>query len=93
MVKIDYVEGKAAKAVLDFAANRVRPQYFLHLALGIPAQAALGKDVRSGAAPLLQSTADHFLGVSEAVDGGRVDPVHAEFERTVNGGDRFVVVL
>ena len=43
--------------------------------------------------PVLQRARDDFLGVSETVDCGRVDPVDAEFERTVNGGDRFVVVL
>src|SRR5450631_1841954 len=93
LVKIDHVDGKAAKTVLDFAANRVGAQYFLHFTVGIAAQAALGEDVRFGSAPLLKSPAHHFLGVSQTVDGGRVDPVDAQFERTVNGGDGFVVVL
>ena len=93
LVQIDYVDIEAAQAVLDFAADRVGSQYFLHLPLCIPVQATLGEDVRSGAAPVLQSTANHFLGVSQTVDGGGVDPVDAEFERAVNGGDRFVVVL
>src|SRR5713101_9642717 len=93
LVKIDHVDGKAPKTVLDFAADRVGIQYFLHLTVGTPPQAALGKDVRSEAAPLLKSTADHFLGVYQTVHGGRVDPVDAEFERAVNSGDGLVVVL
>src|ERR1039458_4171039 len=93
LVKIDYVDGKAAKAILDFAADRVGDQYFLYLTVGIPAQATLGKDVWSGAAPAFQRPADYFLGVPQTVDCGRVDPVDAEFERTMNSGDRFVVVL
>ena len=93
LVKINHVDGKATKTVLDFAADGVGAQYFLHFTLGIHAQAALRKDVRSGTAPLLQSTADHFLGVAQTVHGGCVDPIDPEFERTVNGGDGFVVVL
>ena len=93
LVKIDHVDRKAAKTLLNFAADRAGAQYFLHLTRGIPAQAALGKNVRLRTAPLLQSTADHFLGVAQTVHGGCVDPIDPEFERTVNGGDGFVVVL
>src|SRR6266852_1106572 len=93
LIKIDYIDGEAAKTVLDFAANRSCAKYFSHLTVGITAQAALGKDVRSGSAPLLNSTAYHFLGVSQTIYGGRIDPVDAEFERAVNGGYGFVVVL
>ena len=93
LIEINYIDGKAAKAVLDFTADRGGAQYFVHLTLGIPAQAALGKDVGPGAAPFLQRASDNFLGVSQTVDRGRVDPVDAQFERTMNGGDGVVVIL
>src|ERR1700674_10566 len=93
LVEVDHIDGEAAEAVLDFAADRVGTQYFLHLTLGIPAQAAFGKNVGPGAAPVLQRAGDDFLGVSQTVDSGCVDPVDAEFERAVNGGDGVFVVL
>jgi hypothetical protein len=31
--------------------------------------------------------------MSQAVDGSRIDPVDAQVERAVNGGDGFIVVL
>src|ERR1700687_1032480 len=93
LVEIDHIDGEAAEAVLDFATDRIGAQYFLYLTFGIPAQAALGKDVRLGTAPVLQRAGDNLLGVSQTIDGGRVDPVDAEFERAVNGGNGVVVVL
>src|ERR1700674_2931427 len=93
LVEIDHIDGEAAEAVLDFAADRIGVQYFLYVAFGIPAQAALGKDVRPRTAPVLQRAGDDFLGVSETIDGCRVDPVDSEFERAVNGGNGVVVVL
>jgi len=41
----------------------------------------------------LDRAGHHFLGVTEAVDGGRVDPVDTEFEGAVNGGNRVIVIL
>src|ERR1700694_2674 len=93
LVEIDHIDGEAAEAVLDFFTDRLSTQYFVYLTLETPAQAAFGKDVRLGSAPVLQRAADDFLGVPQTVDGGRVDPINAEFERTVNGGNGVVVVL
>src|SRR6267378_1491977 len=93
LVEIDHIDGKAAEAVLDFAADRIGAQYLLYLTLGIPAQPALGEDVRFRAAPLLQRAADDFLGVSQTVDSGRVDPVDAQFECALNRSNGVVVVL
>jgi hypothetical protein len=36
---------------------------------------------------------NHFFGVANAVDGGGVDPIHAEFERAMNGVDGVCVLL
>src|SRR5258708_37515183 len=93
LVEIDQIDGEAAEAVLDFFTDRLRTQYFVYLTFETPAQAALGEDVGPRTAPFLQRAADDFLGVSETVAGGRVDPVAAEFERAVNGGDGVVVCL
>ena len=62
-------------------------------AILVPAHAAFGEDVGAGAFPCAESAGGYFLGVTEAVDGGRVDPVDAEFEGAVNSGDRIIVVL
>src|SRR5229473_193221 len=93
LVEIDHIDGEATEAVFDFFTDRISTQYFLYLTFETPAQSALGKDVRSRTAPVLQRAADDFLGVSESVDCGRVDPVDAEFERAVNGGNGVVIVL
>ena len=83
LVEIDHVDGEAAEAVFDFAPDRISAQYFLHIALGIPAQATLGEDVRPWSrASSSSARANHFFGVPQTVDGGRVDPVDAEFERS-----------
>src|SRR5258708_35169049 len=93
LVQIDDIDGEAAEAVLDFFTDRISAQYFVHLTFETPAQAAFGTDVRPRTAPVLQRAADDFLRVSQTVDGGRINPVDAEFERTVNGGNGVVVVL
>src|SRR5216684_7304360 len=93
LVEIDHIDGEATEAVFDFFTDRISTQYFVYLTFETPAQAALGKDVRPRTVPVLQCAADDLLGVSESVDGGGVDPVNAEFERAVNGGNGVVVVL
>src|ERR1700675_1124556 len=93
LVEIDHIDGEATEAVLDFFTDRISAQYFVHLTFETPAQAALGKDVRPRTAPVLQCAADDFLGMSQTVDSGCIDPVDAEFERAVNGGNGVVVVL
>jgi hypothetical protein len=93
LVEINHVDGKATEAVFEFAADRIGAQDFLYLALGIPAQAAFGEDVGPRAAPAFEGEGNNFLRVSEAVDGGGIDPLDAEFKGAVNGGDRIVVAL
>ena len=59
---------------------------------GVPAHGALGEDQRLVAGGF-DGAANHFFRVAEAVDGRRVDPVDAQIEGAMNGGDGFVVVL
>jgi hypothetical protein len=59
----------------------------------VPAQATFSKDIRTWAGPAFQCASDDFFRVAEAIDGGGVDPVDAEFEGAMNGGDGVVVIL
>ena len=54
LVEIDHIDRQSAKAELDFGADGTAVQYFFDVAHCVPVQAALGKDVGLGAAPLLQ---------------------------------------
>ena len=85
LVEINYIHGQATKAVFDFVPDRISAQHFSHIAVGVPAQAALSEDVRPGARPSLERATNDFFRVAQAVGGGRIDPVDSEFERAVNG--------
>ena len=62
--------------------------------VGVPDEAALGEDHRPPAGgELPQRLPHHLLGVAEAVDAGRVDPVHARVDGVDDGLDRIRVVL
>src|ERR1700674_738829 len=68
-------------------------QNFPDVALCVPAQTALGKNVGLRAVPRLERPADDFFGMPQPVSRGRVDPVDAQLKRTLNGGDGVTVVL
>src|ERR1700686_2144286 len=93
LVKIDHIDRKAAKAIFDFATDRTGAQYFFHFTLGVPAETALREDIRPRARPALERAGDNFLGGSQSVDGRRIDPVDAKFERAVNRGNGIAVIL
>ena len=90
LVEVDGFDVETAEAVFALAAD-------LLLGVGdfffvVPDHGGLGEDVgfvRGG----LEGAGDDFFGVAEAVDGGGVDPVDAEVEGFVDGGDGVVVVL
>src|SRR5260370_31370305 len=65
----------------------------MDVALFVPAQTALGENVRPWARPGAQRQRHDFLGMAHSVNGGGVDPVYAEVERAMNRGDRRFVVL
>src|SRR5271169_6857664 len=65
----------------------------MSLALGVPAEAAFGENVGSRSLPNRQSFRDDLFGMTEAVDGGGVDPVDAQLQRAVDGGDGIIIVL
>ena len=90
LVEVDGFDLQAAEAGFALAAD-------LFLGVGdfffvVPDHGGLGEDVgfvRGG----LDGFGYDFFGVAEAVDGGGVDPVDAEVEGFVDGGDGVVVVL
>src|SRR5205085_11882571 len=92
LVEVDRVDREPAQARLALTQQRVALQGLHGRAVRAFGLAALGEDER----PLVEAgerAADDLLGVAEAVLGGGVDPVDAELERAVDGGDRLVVVL
>ena len=92
LVEINYINLQALEAGFDFAADRLCFQAATYLTPLVPHQLALGKNIGTlGAA--LQRLGNHLLGVSETVDGRGIDPVHAGVERSVNGGNRVIVIL
>ena len=92
LVEVDRVHPQTGETSLHLSQERVASQAVDRgppRALGL---STLGEHVR---APLEsgQRAPDNLFGVPEAILCGRVDPVHAEFERMVDRRDRFFVVL
>ena len=84
---------QTAKAVFTFLVDGIRFVDFGDFAFRVPAHRTLGKHVRARAFPFFQGASDHFFRVPDAVDGGGVDPVDAELESAVNGGDGVGILL
>ena len=95
LVEVDPLHAEPAQARLALAADRLRAQVVPDLALGqpVPDAAALREevDVLAGT-KRLHSLADNLFRVAEPVNGCRVDPVDASFDRVPDRGHRFVVV-
>src|SRR5258708_21494462 len=65
----------------------------MNVALFVPAQTALGENVRTWARPGAKRRRHHFLGMAHSVNSSRVDPVNAKLEPAMNRGDGRLVVL
>ena len=81
LVEVNGVGLEPAQAVLALAANGRFAQRVVDLALLMPDHAALGEDVGTRPLPVRQRLGDDLLRVAQAVDGGGVDPVDAQFQR------------
>ena len=92
LVEIDRIHAQAPQAGFEFAAHGGSFQAVPDLALVIPHQAALGKDVRTVGAPR-ERFADDLFRVPESVHERGIDPVDAGIERGVNRCHRFIVLL
>src|SRR2546421_1705785 len=93
LVEIDGVDLEAAETVLAFAANGNGTELLPNFPFFIPAQNAFGENVGARAAPFLQRARYDFFGVAQAVNGGSVDPVDAQFQCAMNCSDGIGVVL
>jgi hypothetical protein len=46
LVEVDHLDREPTETVFDLVADRISVQYFSHVAIVVPAEAALGKNVR-----------------------------------------------
>jgi hypothetical protein len=97
LVQIDAVDSQPAKGSLALTANAVGVPDLGSLghAVGvIPHHPALGEHIWPVTVrDTVQRGGHHLLGMTEAVFGRGVDPVHACVESTVDRGDRLVIIL
>src|SRR6201999_2395460 len=87
LVEVDYVDFQAHQAVFALPFDARGGVNFGDGAFVVPAHRVRREDVGAIAFPLFERAGDDFFGVTEAVDGGGVDPVDAEFEGAVDCGD------
>ena len=81
------IDLEPAQTVLALASDGLRLQGTMNVSLLIPAQTALGKNVRSRSRPSLQGERHNFLRVAHSVNRRGVYPVNAKRERTMNRRD------
>ena len=93
LIEVDGFRLQAAQTVFAFMANGLGAEFFSDFPLLIPAEAALGENVRPRAAPVLERSRNDCFGVAQAVNRGGVNPVDAQFQRSMNCRDRIFVVL
>ena len=94
LVEVNSFDPQPAQTVFALASNGVCLQHVVNLPMFIPTQSAFGENIRPLARPRFQRPGDNFLRVAHAVNRGGINPVDAQFERAMDGGDgRFVVLL
>ncbi len=92
LVQVDDVQLQTPQAVFAFATDGIGFQNAANVARLIPHPLAFGEYVRKvGAAR--QGARHDLLGMAQAVNGGRIDPVHASVQGCLDGRDGFVIVL
>jgi hypothetical protein len=79
-------------AVFAFPADRFRFEAPSDIAVRIRYAFAFRKDIWFGGSPL-DRPRDHFLGISETVKRGGVDPVQPMVECRMNRWDRVAIIL
>src|ERR1700757_1952532 len=65
----------------------------MDISLPVPAKSALCKYVRLRSRPGLKCRSYNFLGVTHAIHGCGIDPVHTELKRTMDCCNRRFIVL
>src|SRR2546423_8907698 len=97
LIEIDLIDAQTSQRIFALPPNGVGTQNaprLLHRLPGIPYQTALGENVWSVVGAFsLEKTPNHFLGMTESVNGGGIDPVDAQLDGVIHGSDRIIVVL
>src|ERR1700680_3467075 len=92
LVEIDALHAQPLQRSVAFLPDRFRLEHALrrgHRIVRIPDQSTLGEDHRALRwCPFAQQPADHFLGMTKPVYGGRIYPVHPELECVTHGRQR-----
>src|SRR5437867_1181431 len=65
----------------------------MSLTLCVPPESAFGEYIGPRPRPCRERPGDDLFRVTQAIDRRGIDPVHAQLQRAVNGGDGVVVVL
>ena len=90
--QVDVIGAQPAQTGLEVAADRLRAQVHVVVAVVAAQRAALREDVDVVAAAA-DRLADELLGAAPAVEGSRVDPVDAHVERRADRCDRVASIL
>src|ERR1700675_2488203 len=97
LIKVNALHSEPPQRCIAFLANRFRLEHSSRLCLRvvfIPDQPTLGENVwPTGRRERLQEAADNFLGVTQAVHGGGVDPIDAQLACMSNSRNGIVIVL
>src|SRR2546423_8071014 len=93
LIEIDYIHIQPKQTVFALAANGLRLQVSVNVALFVPPQTTFGENVWPTSRPRFQRGSDDFLGVAHSINGCRVDPVNAKVERAMDRRDGRLVIL
>src|SRR5882762_1227227 len=97
LIKVNALHSKSPQRCIAFPADRFRLEHSSWLCLRvvlIPDQPTLGENAwPMGGRERLQEAAHNFLGVTQAVHGGGVDPIDAQLACVSNRRNGIVIVL
>src|SRR5215472_970050 len=92
LVEVDGVDFQAPQTDFTLTADGCSFQRTADPSILVPDTLTLGEDVGARTAQVKRA-GHHFLGMPQAVNGRGIDPVDAEIECRLDGGDRIAVVL
>ena len=94
LIQIDALRLQPPQALLDFLANRWCAQAVEDISRVIPHETGLREHIGARLARhVCQRSPDHFLGMPEAIHGGRIDPVQTDVDSMPYRRDRIGIVL
>src|SRR6267142_2757962 len=92
LIKIDRFNLQPAQAVLDFTPYGISLQAVTDVSLFIPDHRALCKNVWPLSASF-NSPGHNLFRMAQPIDRSGVNPVDAQVKRSIDGRDRFAIVL